>query len=92
MSEIRLNTAQNYINYDFDDNYGFFANEIKKHVESVERVEPGGSMHIDFDSLIFKKIKRLFNYYDCLIINPEEEKLYGSVKLTLPWTLVFVFC
>lgn len=78
--EIRFTNAQDYWNYDFDDNFGFFAKEIKKHVEGVERAEPGGAMHIDFDSLIFKKIKRLFKYYDCLIISPEEEKLYGEIN------------
>lgn len=80
MSELRFYTAQDYINYDFDDNFGFFVSELTGHMESIERVDPGESMNIDFPQLVAEKITELFKSYDCLIINTEEERLYGEIN------------
>ena len=80
MSELKFTSAQEYLDYDFDDNYGFFAAELTKYMESIERIDPGESMNLDFTQLFADKIKGLFKTYDCLIINTEEEKLFGEIK------------
>lgn len=77
--ELRFTSAQDYLNYDFDDNYGFFAAEMTAYMDSIERVDPGESMNIDFPHLVVLKIHELFKTYDTLIINPDEERLYGEI-------------
>ena len=76
MSELVFPTAQDYLNYDFDDNFCFFAEELKAFMESIEKVDPGASMFIDFEQKFAEIIFELYDRYDALIINVEEERFY----------------
>ena len=48
-------------------------------MNSIERVDPAASMVIDFTQIFANTIFELFKSYDSLIINTEEEKLYGVI-------------
>lgn len=76
--EYRFTSAQDYINYDFDDNFGFFHAEVLEFIESIEKIDQGA--FIDCPQKITELIKDLFRIYDALIINEEEEKLFGEIN------------
>ena len=77
MKEIKFYTVQEYYNYDFDDNFCFFYGEILEYINSIEKID--SAPFIDVPQKIASILTGLFKTYDCLIINPDEERLYGEI-------------
>lgn len=76
--EHRFTSAQDYFNYDFDDSFCFFYKEMVEYIESIEKIDPAPI--IDCPQKIADLVKDLLKIYDVLIINLEEERLYGEIN------------
>lgn len=80
MPELKFTSAQDYLNYDFDDNFCFFYEEQKEFMESIKRIDPDQVIFIDFEQKFADIIFDLFKRYDALIIDTDQEKLFGEIN------------
>lgn len=79
-NELKFSSAQDYLNYDFDDNFCFFYKELEAYLKSIQKIDPEEGPLVDFEKKFSKIIYDLFMTYDVLVIDQEEEKLYGEIK------------
>ena len=80
MSELKFTSAQDYLNYDFDDGFCFFYEEQKAFMESIKRIDPDQVIFIDFEQKFADIIFDLYKRYDALIIDTDQEKLFGEIN------------
>jgi hypothetical protein len=65
-----------YLLFDHEDSWGFFIQELNKFGRIIERVDPG---NVDYRSKFVEIIKQLFEVYEALIIDIDEQTLWGSI-------------
>jgi hypothetical protein len=80
LKEIIFRTPQEYLNYDFDDNFCFYFDELQAIAQSVKIIDPDSAPMTNFDQEFGKIIHGLFQIYECLILQPDEEKLFGEIN------------
>lgn len=80
MPELKFTCAQDYLNYDFDDGFCFFIEEQLAFMESIKRIDPDQVIFIDFEQKFADIIFDLYKRYDALIIDTDQEKLFGEIN------------
>ena len=79
MKELKFTSPEQYLSYDFDDNFLFFYDELEGIAKSIDIIDPDYAPLIDFEKEFSKFIFDLFKIYDCLVLIPDEETLYGEI-------------
>lgn len=80
MNELIFNSPKEYLNYDFDDSWGFFIVELEAY--GLKRSDVEDPSMVDYSGKFRSIIKGLFKIYEQLIIVPDQEELLGVIGNT----------